>query len=95
MMALARRWPASFSSLLARLKSTATRLGFGWGHNLRLGDTLTGWVTARCACRSTAEPIEISLGLNDKKPASLPGDPPRRPRWQGGAATAASSSSIP
>ncbi|MEF8699778.1 MAG: metallophosphoesterase [Candidatus Accumulibacter sp. UW20] len=66
MMALARRWPASFSSLLTRLKSRATRLGFGWGHNLRLGDAYRLGNT-KVRVPLDGEPIEITLGLNDKK----------------------------
>lgn len=65
-MALARRWPATFSSLLAHLKSMATRLGFGWGHNLRLGDAYRlGNTKVRVPLDGL--PIEITLGLNDKK----------------------------
>jgi hypothetical protein len=63
---LASRRPFSFASLLARLKAMAARLGFGWGHNLRLGDAYRlGSTKVRVPLDGV--PIEITLGLNDKK----------------------------
>ncbi len=54
------------SSLLAWLKGTFARLGFGWGHHLKLGDAYRlGNTKVRVPLDGL--PIEISLGLNDKR----------------------------
>ena len=56
----------SISSLLAWLKALSARLGFGWGHNLKLGDAYRlGSTKVRVPLDGL--PIEISLGLNDKR----------------------------
>ena len=59
MNTLASRRPFSFASLLARLKAMAARLGFGWGHNLRLGDAY------RLADKRYTSGIDSYLGVLD------------------------------
>ena len=62
----ARRRVFSFSSLLAWLKAVSARLGFGWGHNLKLGDAYRlGSTKVRVPLDGI--PIEITLGLNDRR----------------------------
>lgn len=66
MRRIATRRPFKLSSLLARLKGFVARLGFGWGHNLKLGDAYRlGSTKVRVPLDGL--PIEISLGLNDKR----------------------------
>ena len=54
------------ASLLAWLKAVVARLGFGWGHNLKLGDAYRlGSTKVRVPLDGLS--IEISLGLNEKR----------------------------
>ena len=66
MNTIARRRPWVFSSLLARFRAVVARLGFGWGHNLKLGDAYRLGST-KVRVPLDGMPIEITLGLNDKK----------------------------
>jgi len=61
----ARRW-FKLSSLLVRLRAALARLGFGWGHNLKLGDAYRLGST-KVRVPLDGQPIEISLGFNDKR----------------------------
>ena len=54
------------ANVLAWLRASLVRLGFGWGHNLKLGDAYRlGNTKVRVPLDGI--PIEISLGLNDKR----------------------------
>ncbi len=60
------RRPRRIASLVARLKAISARLGFGWGHNLKLGDAYRlGSTKVRVPLDGI--PIEITLGLNDRR----------------------------
>ncbi|KFB66558.1 MAG: Calcineurin-like phosphoesterase [Candidatus Accumulibacter vicinus] len=61
-----RRHSLRLSSLLAWLKGVVARLGFGWGHDLRLGDSYR-LGSSKVRVPLDGLPIEISLGLNDKR----------------------------
>jgi len=62
-----RGWRADkLSSVLARIKGALARLGFGWGHNLKLGEAYRlGSTKVRVPLDGV--PIEITLGLNDRR----------------------------
>jgi len=62
----AARRPFRIASLFAWLKALSARLGFGWGHNLKLGD---GYRLGSTKVRIPLDgiPIEITLGLNDRR----------------------------
>ena len=54
------------ASLLAWLKAFSARLGFGWGHNLKLGDAYRlGSTKVRVPLDGI--PIEITFGLNERR----------------------------
>ena len=58
--------PFRFFSLVSWLRSFSARIGFGWGRNLRLGDSYrlgSGKVRVPLA----GVPLELSLGLNDRR----------------------------
>ena len=63
---MAARRSFKLSSLLAWLKGVAARLGFGWGRDLRLGDSYR-LGSSKVRVPLGGLPIEISLGLNDKR----------------------------
>lgn len=56
----------SIASLLARLKATITRLGFGWGHKLKLGDVYR-LGSGKVRVPLDGAPIEITFGQTDKR----------------------------
>ncbi|MBL8390263.1 MAG: metallophosphoesterase [Candidatus Accumulibacter sp.] len=66
MNTIASRRPLTLHGLWLRLKAIAARLGFGWGHNLRLGDTYR-LGSSKVRVPLDSGPIEISLGMNDKR----------------------------
>ena len=62
-----RSWRArKLSSLLARIKGVLARFGFGWGHNLKHGEAYRLGST-KVRVPLDAVPIEITLGLNDRR----------------------------
>jgi hypothetical protein len=63
---MASRRPFTFAGVLARWRALVARLGFGWGHNLKLGEAYRlGSTKVRVPLDGV--PIEITFGLNDKK----------------------------
>lgn len=54
------------SSLLAWLRAAVARLGFGWGHDLKIGEAYQLGST-KVRVTLDAVPIEIALGVNDKR----------------------------
>jgi hypothetical protein len=66
MNTIASRRPLTLHGLWLRLKAIAAWLGFGWGHNLRLGDTYR-LGSSKVRVPLDSGPIEISLGMNDKR----------------------------
>ncbi|MCC2867429.1 MAG: metallophosphoesterase [Candidatus Accumulibacter phosphatis] len=71
MRTMATRRSFKLSNLLAWLKGVAARLGFGWGRDLRLGDSYR-LGTSKVRVPLGGLPIEISLGLNDKRQQLYP-----------------------
>jgi hypothetical protein len=65
MRRIGRRLP-KLSSLLAWIKGNLARFGFGWGHNLKLGEEYRLGST-KVRVPLDAVPIEITLGLNDRR----------------------------
>lgn len=66
MNTLATRRPLTLHGLWLRVKAIVARLGFGWGHNLKLGDTYR-LGSSKVRVPLDSGPIEISLGMNDKR----------------------------
>lgn len=54
------------SSILAWIKGIVARLGFGWGHNLKLGEAYQ-LGSSKVRVPLDGVPIEITLGLNDRR----------------------------
>lgn len=54
------------SSLWARLRAAIARLGFGWGHDLKLGEAYQ-LGSSKVRVPLDGLPIEITLGRNDKR----------------------------
>jgi len=66
MNTIASRRPVTLHGLWLRLKAITSWLGFGWGRNLKLGDTYR-LGSSKVRVPLDSGPIEITLGLNDKR----------------------------
>lgn len=66
MKKLASRRALILAHLWGRLRAIVARFGFGWGHNLKLGDAYRLGST-KVRVPLDGGPIEIILGMNDKR----------------------------